>query len=258
MSESAKKKKGRKPQKREQAEGVPQEAGGGGPKVRVMEDLLEQLEALPGAENLERAIEEFRDELSTLIKDLEARCDELSRTVAHLEEEKLTLEASQAELDDRYLRLLAEFDNFRKRSRQEAALLREAGKAELTKEFLTVIDDLERMADHAGQETSPESLQEGVTLIGRKLRSLLAAEGIEVIDPKGESFDPNLHEAAGLEPTSDSELNHRVAEVYQKGYQMGDRLLRPARVRVYQLEEPKEAEPEDQHAEQTGGAGDPD
>lgn len=145
------------------------------------------------------------------------------------------------ELRDRHLRLAAEFENYRKRTRQELATTRTLAQAELTGRLLDALDDLDRVASTPIDSTTVESLHEGVDLVHRKLLKELRDAGLEPVDAEGQAFDPNLHEALLTTPTDDPEEDERVSRVLVAGYRFGDRLLRPARVEV-KKHEPSAAE----------------
>ncbi len=125
-------------------------------------------------------------------------------------------------------RLAAEFDNFRKRSAREQAATISRANERLVKELLPVLDDLGRALE-VGEEHEGAKLEEGVRLVHRALADLLAKEGLAEIETDGK-FDPHVHEALLSQP-SDAEEGS-VIEVVQKGYRLGDRVLRPARVVV--------------------------
>ncbi|MGH3105166.1 MAG: nucleotide exchange factor GrpE [Gaiellaceae bacterium] len=130
--------------------------------------------------------------------------------------------------DDAYLRLAADFDNYRKRvAREQAALVGRAGER-IVKELLPVLDDLGR-ALVAADEHEEAKLVEGVQLVHRQLSELLEREGLAEIETNGR-FDPHVHEALLSQPSDQEEGT--VIEVVQKGYRLGDRVLRPARVVV--------------------------
>jgi molecular chaperone GrpE len=150
----------------------------------------------------------------------------------HLREELRELE----ELRDRHLRLAAEFDNYKRRTRKEILESRGAAQAALTAELLDALDDLTRVADVPADSTTTEALHEGVALVERKLLKALTDAGMEAISPLGERFDPNLHEAIFAAETDDPEQDDLVSQVVVIGYKFGDRLLRPARVGVYQYD----------------------
>jgi molecular chaperone GrpE len=147
------------------------------------------------------------------------------------EEESLDVEALQAAWDqlfDRLQRLAAEFDNFRKRNARENAALAERANERLVKELIPILDDLGRALEAATQHEEAK-LEEGVRLVHRSLSELLTKEGLAEIATDGK-FDPHVHEALLSQP-SDAEEGS-VIEVVQKGYKLGDRVIRPARVVV--------------------------
>jgi molecular chaperone GrpE len=135
---------------------------------------------------------------------------------------------------DKYLRLAAEFDNFRRRSQKERAEAGTRGQAELVRSMLDALDDLDRFAQVDPATTTAQSLAEAVTLVGRKLTKTLTAAGLEVVNPIDETFDPARHEALATAPAASPEDDSTVAQVYQLGYVFGGQLLRPARVVVRQ------------------------
>ena len=138
------------------------------------------------------------------------------------------LQAERDQLFDRLQRLAAEFDNFRKRAAREQGEVLKRANERLVKELLPVLDDLGRALD-AAEEHQEAQLEEGVRLVHRSLASLLEREGLAEIETDGK-FDPHVHEALLAQP---SELEEgSILEVIQKGYRLGDRVLRPARVVV--------------------------
>jgi molecular chaperone GrpE len=139
---------------------------------------------------------------------------------------------------DEYLELAkrtkADFENFRKRMTSEVQAAAARGKGELVRDVVPVLDDLERAIAAAGLDPegdSEDALAHGVLLVFRGLRDTLSRNGIEAVDPKGEKFDPNLHEALSMRPDDGAEAG-TVVEVMQKGYRLGEQLIRPARVVV--------------------------
>ncbi|MGC1853248.1 MAG: nucleotide exchange factor GrpE [Solirubrobacterales bacterium] len=139
---------------------------------------------------------------------------------------------------DEYLELAkrtkADFENFRKRMSAEVLAAAGRGKAEVLRDVLPVLDDLERALQAAGLDPegdSEDGLAHGVLLVFRSLRETLAKNGIEAVDPTGEKFDPNLHEALSAQP-ADGVESGVVVETMQKGYTLGEQLIRPARVVV--------------------------
>src|ERR671936_2719202 len=145
--------------------------------------------------------------------------------------EQLELEALRAEneeLIDSLQRLKAEFDNYRKRAARDQASLVARAAERLVKELLPVVDDLERALE-AANEHEEAKLEEGVRLVHRSLADALAKEGLVEVETDG-AFDPHTQEALLAQPSEADEGS--VIQVLQKGYKLGDRVLRPARVVV--------------------------
>lgn len=134
-----------------------------------------------------------------------------------------------ADARDSYLRLKAEWDNFRKRTAAEREAEKVRASEKLVKDLIPVIDDLERAIEHAKQTGEGGSLTEGVEAVTAKFLQILGKSKVEQIEAVGEPFDPNKHQAVGTQP-DDSVPEETVVAVYQKGYQMGERVLRPAMV----------------------------
>ena len=131
--------------------------------------------------------------------------------------------------DDRLLRLAAEFDNYKKRAARERQEYVALANERLVTELLPILDDLER-ALAAAEEHEEAKLEDGVRLVHRSLEQLLAREGVEEIDTSG-PFDPHVHEAMLAQPSEEAESG-AVIDVLQKGYKVGNRVVRPARVIV--------------------------
>jgi len=146
-------------------------------------------------------------------------------TDEHVQQEQ---EAPVAD-DDRLLRLAADFDNYKKRAARERAEYVALANERLVKELLPILDDLERALD-AADEHEEAKLEEGVRLVHRSLEQVLAREGVEVIDTSG-AFDPHVHEAMLAQPVEGAESG-TVVDVMQKGYKLGNRVVRAARVIV--------------------------
>ena len=172
------------------------------------------------------------------------------------EPELLPEEARLAEVErerDEYLdlaqRTRAQFDNFRKRSARDSRDAERRGRAHVARGLVSAVDNLERALQAAGVDLAPtgppgtsdpasrevsahEALAAGVALVHGEIVGGLKASGIESFDPTGERFDPSLHEALSARPASDDEEAGIVAETLQRGYSLGDVLVRPARVVV--------------------------
>ena len=140
-----------------------------------------------------------------------------------------------AELNDKYLRLAAEFENFRRRTLKERQDLLNYATENLIKELLSTVDNLERALGHASQQAQEgsegEKLKEGVELTYRSLLQALEQVGVRAVEAVDQSFDPKVHEALRQVPSEKHEPG-TVIEVYQKGYLLKDRLLRPSLVAV--------------------------
>ncbi|MBQ7119921.1 MAG: nucleotide exchange factor GrpE [Oscillospiraceae bacterium] len=146
-------------------------------------------------------------------------------------EEKSELDLAKEEVkaaNDKYLRLAAEYDNFRKRTAKEKEQLFGTATAATVAPFLAIYDNLERAMDNA---CTDENYKKGVELIFAEFKNTLEALKVEILDPKGEAFDPNFHNAVMHEENEELGEN-TVSEVFQKGAKMGDRVIRPAMVKV--------------------------
>jgi molecular chaperone GrpE len=150
-----------------------------------------------------------------------------------LEEKLAALEAERDEYLNDLKRVAAEFENYRKRAARDQESLVARAHERLVKELLPVLDDLER-ALAAAEDHEEATLEEGVRLVHRELAAALAHEGLAEIETNGH-FDPHVHEALLSQPSSEEEGS--VIEVVQKGYRLGDRVLRPARVVVAAAQE---------------------
>jgi molecular chaperone GrpE len=148
------------------------------------------------------------------------------------EEAVSRLEGELAELKDKYLRLAAEYDNFRKRSVKERTEVWGRAQADLVRRLVDALDDLARFAHVDPAETDAQTIHDGVDMVERKVWKELDAAGVTRVDQIGIPFDPNLHEAVTTRAADHPEKDHTVGAVLQPGYQMGGALIRPARVVV--------------------------
>ncbi len=137
---------------------------------------------------------------------------------------------------ERYLRLAAEFDNYRKRVEREKSESWNRAQAQLAEKLLDVLDDLQRVAQLNPETTTAQAVMEGTQLVERKLQRALESAGVEEVPADGQAFDPAVHEALMTVPAESREEDHTVADVFQKGYRIKGILLRPARVRVKRFE----------------------
>jgi len=153
-----------------------------------------------------------------------------------LSEEGKALKDAQTQAEE-YLagwqRARAELINYKKRVERDQSQIYQDAAGRILKRYLEIVDDFELALKNKPTEGEGAKWAEGIELIYRKLLNILENEGVETIDPKGEPFDPNLHEAITSED-SDEHESGQVIEVLRKGYKLGDRVLRPALVRVAQ------------------------
>jgi molecular chaperone GrpE len=168
--------------------------------------------------------------------ELETRSLELQAQLEELEQRLVDAEAKRDEYLEDAKRVAADFDNYRKRAARDQDSLVARAHERVVKELLPVLDDLERALE-AAEEHEESKLEEGVALVERELRQALRREGLVEIETDG-SFDPHVHEALLSQP-SEAE-DGTILQVIQKGYRLGDRVLRPARVVISSaLEEPE-------------------
>ena len=142
------------------------------------------------------------------------------------------LEREIDHLNDRHLRLAAEFENYRKRVRAEKLETWARAQADLVRRLVESVDDLQRVALLDPKTASVQDIVEGVDMVERKLLRALADAGLEVLDPAGEDFDPNVMEAVMTAPASSEDEDDTVDMVLQRGYLLEGHLVRPARVSV--------------------------
>jgi molecular chaperone GrpE len=135
---------------------------------------------------------------------------------------------------EKYLRLAAEYDNYRKRTARERQEAGARGQAEMVRQLIDPLDDLSRFAHLDAATVDAATVVHGAELVERKLLKALTTAGLQVIDPVDQAFDPAQHEAVSTEPALSPEDDHVVARVYQPGYTFAGQLLRPARVVVKQ------------------------
>jgi len=132
---------------------------------------------------------------------------------------------------DRLLRKTAEFDNYRKRTERERIQLSEAAAADLLTELLPLVDDMERALQADAGSDGGGAVRKGVELIHRQLLDILRKRGVKPVEALGADFDPHFHNAVSYEP-AEGRRDGEVVEEFRRGYMLGDRLLRPAMVKV--------------------------
>jgi molecular chaperone GrpE len=166
-------------------------------------------------------------EITTETGEARAETSDIEQLQAELEQ----AQAKANEYLDGWQRAMAEFANYKKRIEREQALNQNMAKANVIKRFLEIFDDLERAAINLPGSGDAAGWIEGIDLINRKFLTYLQNEGVEPIETEGQFFDPNLHEAISQEDHAELESG-QIIGVVQKGYRLGERILRPARVRV--------------------------
>jgi molecular chaperone GrpE len=139
-----------------------------------------------------------------------------------------------ADLKDKYLRSVAEFDNYRKRTLKERSELILNGGEKTITAILPVIDDMERAIDNGQKTDDPQVLREGMELIHQKFLKILEAQGVSVIDTDHADFDTDVHEAVAMVPGMGDENKGKVIDCLQKGYKLNDKVIRHAKVAVGQ------------------------
>jgi molecular chaperone GrpE len=155
---------------------------------------------------------------------------DLANAMAHLE-------AELADQKDKFLRLAAEYDNFRKRTVRDRQSAEFQGMSTVIRGLLDPLDDLGRFAHVDPSTVDAATVVQGADMVEKKMLKSLAGHGLEVVNPLGEPFDPAVHEAVSTMRAELPEQDHRVAQVYQVGYVLNGQLLRPARVVVTQWHE---------------------
>jgi molecular chaperone GrpE len=192
-------------------------AGDGDDDAYVIEDTGESIEDIE--HEMEVAAQEADDTISRRTSPLAAEAESAPPPSANEELKKA---------QDRYLRAVADFDNYRKRADREKAEYFKQALAGIMKELLPVLDNFDRALDHAEEG---DDFHKGVLLIYKQLWSVLQKAGLEPIDEPGIHFDPNIHEAV-VTDNDPAVPNHTVVAILQKGYFLHDKLVRPALVKV--------------------------
>jgi len=144
------------------------------------------------------------------------------------------MEAKTKELNDKYLRLYSEFDNYRKRTIKEKSDIIKTASEEVFKAILPVMDDLERAIKANESVTDAETVKEGIQLIHNKLKNITLQKGLTAFESKGETFDPDLMEAITNIPAQEESQKGKVIDEIEKGYKLGDKVVRFAKVIIAQ------------------------
>lgn len=181
--------------------------------------------------DLAKVLKEMED-LQSQLEEAEKKAAEAEAKLAENEAKTAETEAKEAERKNEYLRLMAEFDTFRRRTAEEKLELVKSASADTIKGLLPVLDDCEIALAQLEKTEGNESAVEGVQLIFNKLMGYLKTKGLERIEAKGEVFDTELHEAVTLFPAPSEDLKGKVIDVAQTGYTLGGKVLRFAKVIV--------------------------
>lgn len=186
------------------------------------------------AEAIRRGEEAAEKELASDAGKLREERDELAKKLAAVDDDIAAAKKQAADATDRLVRLQADWDNYRRRTASERLAEKERAAEKLVLALLPVIDDMERAIEHSGSVEGDDQLKQfvdGIDAVHTKMVGVLAKEGVEVIDPAGEPFEPLAHQAVGRVEDKDA-YDETVRDVYQKGYKMGDKVIRTAMVTV--------------------------
>lgn len=145
------------------------------------------------------------------------------------------------ELNENFMRVRAEFANYKKRIEREQIEFSDYIKGEMIKSFLPILDDFDHMIRKTNNNTDENSLLEGAKIIYEKFVQLLKDYGVEKIEALGQEFNPEIHEAMMMQPVDEKDKNSKVIDVFQTGYKLKDRLLRPSRVVVGDFKDEKKS-----------------
>jgi molecular chaperone GrpE len=199
-------------------------------KKEHTENSDQEKEGLNHSENIESNVEnpntetdENQEEIDTVSTE-----DDMSETVEE------SWEAKFLEMQDRYLRLHAEFDNFRKRTNKERIEIVATANAGILKELIPILDDFERATTFNDTATEIQSVKEGFSLIHNKYKGILESKGLKPMASKGEVFDSELHEAIANIPAESEDMKGKIIDDVEKGYTLHDKVVRFAKVVVGQ------------------------
>ena len=184
------------------------------------------------SENFQSEENQEKEILNSAEQDTETAQDDNAKEKETVEAKLAKSEAEVADLKDRLLRQMAEFDNYRKRTMKEKAEIILNGSAGVVTDILPVIDDLERAIANSSKSEDYNALKEGVELIYNKLMHILEQKGLQKISPKNEPFNTDFHEAIAMIPAPDEASKGLVLDCAIDGYKLNDKVLRHAKVAV--------------------------
>lgn len=162
----------------------------------------------------------------------ESTADNMSEENSDQDAKSSDMADEASEWKDKYLRLVAEFDNYRKRTLREKMDLIASGGEDVIKSLLAIMDDIDRALDAMTKSDDIEAIRQGIVLIHQKLIDTLHAKGVEEISAIGQELDTDLHEAVAKFPVAEEEKKGKVIDVVQKGYKLKDKVVRFAKVVV--------------------------
>jgi molecular chaperone GrpE len=198
-------------------------------KKKIMKDKTNS--GAKNADNLSQKNEKTDETIDNVLNaDSEDNKDDVELEEVNGEEiEKLRAEV--AELKDKHLRMVAEFDNFRRRTAKERLELVQTAGKDTIQSLLVVLDDMDRAAKQL-ENTKDNLVKEGVSLVFNKLRATLQQKGLKTMEAKNEEFNPDLHEAITEIPAPTEEMKGKIIDVVEAGYYLNDKLIRHAKVVV--------------------------
>lgn len=189
-------------------------------------DLQSKVENKPEEKEMNQNAEELEQELENQAEETNAEAGD------KIENEMKNLKKENEELKDKYLRLFAEFDNFKKRTIKEKLDMMKTASSDIILALLPVLDDFDRAKKNADDENTQEAFSEGVNLVYHKLYSTLKAKGLKPMESTNQPFDPELHEAVTEIPAPTEEMKGMVVDTIERGYFLKDKIIRYAKVVV--------------------------
>jgi molecular chaperone GrpE len=180
----------------------------------------------------EEVVDKEHAEVDEATDDTEKPKKKKSRKARKDADEIEELKLKNAELNDKFLRLFSEFDNFRKRTLRERIELTKTASQEVIISMLPVLDDFDRATKALEETDNIDSFKEGINLIHNKLKTTLTAKGLHPMKSKGETFDTDFHEAITEIPAPDKSMKGKIIDEVEKGYLLGDKVIRYAKVVV--------------------------
>lgn len=200
-------------------------------KKEMKEEVLNQetlAETAKGKDESKENGSQSADNQSTKSKKTKKKLSKEDKLKLEIEELKI----QNAELKDKFLRLMAEFDNYKKRTLKEKIEFMKTASQDTLSALLPVLDDFDRAKKNAEDENSKEPFSEGVALVYAKLYNTLKQKSLEPMDTNGEAFDPELHEAITEIPAPTEEMKGKIIDTIEKGYILKDKIIRHAKVVV--------------------------